>query len=148
MDELIKLLDKNLEYDGHELQDECVVIHVSSTRVDAICPYCGMASRQVHSCMTRTLKDLPIQGKKVKILLRQKKYFCKNGTCNRRTFAERFEFFEPRAAVTKRLESEIMRVSLTQSSVAASRYLRSSVADVSKSTICNLLKKGREEQCG
>ena len=145
MEELIKLLDENLHYDGYEIQGDELFIYVRAKRREAICPYCGKPSRQIHSCRTRTLKDLPVQGKKVKILLAQKKYFCKNAACARRTFAERFDFFEPQATKTKRLQTEILRVALTQSSVAASRYLRSSVAEVGKSTICNLLKKEREK---
>lgn len=142
MEELIELLDENLQYNGYEVQGVELFINVSSKRDEAICPYCGQASRQVHSHKVRTLKDLPIQGRKVKILLKQRKYFCTNEACARRTFAERFNFYEPKATTTKRLQKEILRVAITQSSVAASRYLRTSVADVSKSTICNMLKKG------
>lgn len=148
MEELMKLLDNELHYEKQELQDGYILIYISSERKIAHCPYCGSASEKVHSKTTRTLQDLPIQGKKVKLILENRKYFCKNADCNHKTFAERFEFFEPKASKTKRLQAEILRVSLTQSSVAASRYLRSSVADVGKSTICTLLKKGREKQCG
>ena len=91
------------------------------------------------------MKDLPIQGKKVKILIEQKKYFCANKICPKKTFAERFDFYDPKATTTKRLQKEILRVAMAQSSVAASRYLRTSVADVSKSTICNMLKKGAKQ---
>ena len=143
MEELIQLLDKYLRYDGYEINGKDFLIRVSSIREEAVCPHCGQTSRNIHSRKTRTLKDLPIQGKKVKILLEQRKYFCKNEDCAKKTFAERFDFFEPNATKTNRLQEEILRVALTQSSVAASRYLRNSVADVGKSTICNMLKKGR-----
>ena len=142
MEELIQEMDKNLDYERHELHRNEMRIYVRSIRETAECPYCGDSSEQVHSRQERTLKDLPMQGKKVKLLLEQKKYFCKNECCSKKTFAERFEFFAPNATKTKRLQEEILRVSLTQSSVGASQYLRNSVADVSKSTICNLLKKG------
>lgn len=142
MEELIRLLDENLHYEGHEIQGEKILIRVRSMREVATCPYCSQKSGQIHSRKVRTLKDLPIQGKKVKLLLNQKKYFCKNKMCTKSTFAERFGFFAPKATKTNRLQKEILRVALTQSSVAASQYLRSSVADVGKSTICNLLKKG------
>lgn len=142
MEELIKLLDEELEYVSHEIKGSEVHIEVKSGREAAKCPYCGQTSRQVHSCVSRRLKDLPIQGKKVILCLKQRKYFCKNEGCKYKTFAERFNFFAPKATKTQRLQQEIMRVSLAQSSVAASRYLRASVADVGKSTICNLLKKG------
>ena len=73
-----------------------------------------------------------------------KKFFCKNKDCEHKTFAETFSFFESKATKTNRLQDEILRVSLAQSSLSAERYLRNSVADVGKSTICNLLKKTRE----
>ena len=145
MKELIKLLDDNLGYISHEIQDGEINIQVRSERKEAECPYCGAISTQIHSRTKRILKDLPIQGKKVKIHLLNHKYFCSNHKCAHKTFTERFAFFEPKATRTNRLQEEILRVSLTQSSVAASRYLRASVADVGKSTICNLLKKGLEK---
>jgi len=145
MEELIKLLDEKLHYDGYEIVGGEILIRVSSIRDKAMCPYCGETSEQVHSRRERMLKDLPMCGKKVKILLEHKKYFCKNKSCANKTFAERYDFFGPKATKTKRLQSEILRIALTQSSVAASKYLRGSVADVGKSTICNLLKKGRDE---
>ena len=148
MEELIKLLDESLEYIEHEIKDNEIHIRVKSKKREATCPYCGYLSTSVHSKnKNRTLKDLPIQGKKVKLILETNKYFCKNPECDLIAFVERFSFFEPSATKTNRLQDEILRISLNQSSVAASRYLRKSVADVGKSTICNLLKKGHVK-CG
>jgi transposase len=130
MEELIKILDENLQYTGCAIKGSELQIRVNSAREKARCPQCEQISHQVHSRKIRTLKDLPIQGKKVKILLEQKKYFCKNKSCKSKTFAERFDFYEPKATKTKRLQEEILKVALTQSSVAASRYLRSSIADI------------------
>ena len=147
MNDLLKLLDKDLKYVYHEIYDNEIHITAKSKRKETKCPYCGKSSKNVHSCVERFLKDLPIQGKKVTLKLLSKKYFCKNPDCKRTTFSERFDFFEPKATKTNRLQDEILRISLTQSSVSASRYLRKSVADVGKSTICNLLKKGHVK-CG
>jgi ribosome biogenesis GTPase A len=80
-------------------------------------------------------------GKKVNIMLNRRKMFCWKPECGHKTFTEIFEFIEAKSRKTKRLQDEIMRVSLTQSSVSASKYLRRSVANVGKSTICNMLKK-------
>jgi len=148
MEELIRLLDENLHFDGYEIQGKEMFVRVSSLRKSVNCPYCGQLSGQIHSHKIRTLKDLPIQGNKVKVLLNQKKYFCKNELCNKTTFAERFGFFEQKSTKTNRLQDEILRVAVSQSSVSASKYLRCSVADVSKSTICKMLKKGRNKECG
>lgn len=135
------MLDSKLGYTYHETECERILIHGQSECESAICPYCGMASDKVHSQYERKFQDLPIQGRKVVFLLKRRKFFCQNTECTHKTFAERFEFFEGVARKTKRLQLEILRVSLTQSSISASEYLRNNVADVGKSTICNLLKK-------
>ena len=145
MDELISLLDENLRYISHEIENGSILIQAESVRTEAVCPFCGTASAKVHSRYSRKLQDLPIQGKKVRIHLENKKYFCINADCNHTTFAEQFDFYDFKATKTKRLQEEILRVALTQSSVSASKYLRNSVAEVSKSVICDLLKKEREK---
>ena len=144
MNEMVLLPDERLSYISHEKEETSITIYVQSTDEQAICPYCGETSKKVHSHYTRKLQDLPIQGNKVKLVIDNKKYFCENGDCEHKTFAEAFSFFDPKATKTKRLQEEILRISLTQSSLSAERYLRCSVANVGKSTICNLLKKTRE----
>lgn len=141
MDEFIKLLDANLDYISHELIDDTYYITVESNREKVICPYCSFVSSRVHSTYIRSFQDLPIQGKKVIVILNNRKMFCDNSSCDHKTFAESFDFLAHKAKKTKRLEDEIVRLSLNSSSVAASNILRNSVVDVSKSTICNLLKK-------
>lgn len=144
MEELIKILDENLEYKTHVIEKDDVYIYVKSRKKEAVCPYCRKESDKIHLKYERKIQDLPIQGKKVTIYLEQNNYFCHNPECRHKTFAERYLFFDAKARKTKRLQAEILRVSLNQSSVSASKYLRASVANVGKSTICNLLKKKRE----
>jgi len=67
--------------------------------------------------------------------------FCNNPNCNHTTFAERFDFISYKAKKTRRLEDEIIRLSINCSSIAASKIMGKNVVDVGKSTICNLLKK-------
>ena len=143
MNGIIMLPDERLEYISHESNDICIIINVQSNITEAVCPYCGRKSNKVHSRYLRKLQDLPIQGKKVKLVIKNKKYFCENKDCRHKTFSEPFVFFAPKATKTKRLEEEILRISLTQSSLSAEKYIKTSVATVSKSTICNLLKKMR-----
>ena len=145
INDMITLPEEHLQYISHESDGANLKIHIKSTNTEAICPYCGTASNKIHSRCTRTLQDLPIQGKKVKLLLAGRKYFCVNAQCDHKTFAEKFAFFEPNSARTKRLQKEILRVALTQSSVSASKYLRDSVANIGKSAICDMLKKEREK---
>lgn len=54
------------------------------------CPQCGELSARVHSRYTRTLADLPWQGRVVRIELKVRRFFCLAAACPRQTFAERF----------------------------------------------------------
>jgi transposase len=141
MDEIVKLLDGNLEYVIHKIIGDTIFINVVSNRDTVICPYCATPSSKVHSHYERSFQDLPIQGKKVKIILNNRKIFCNNPYCNHTTFAESFDFLKFKAKKTKRLENEIINISMNVSSLTATDFLKESIADVGKSTICNLLKK-------
>lgn len=145
MDDFIKILDKNLEYISHRIEGNTCYIEVKSNRDTAVCPYCGMISAKVHSMYDRSFQDLPISGKKVIIILHNKKLFCNNPGCAHKTFAERFDFINNNGKTTKRLKDEIIRISLYNSSVASSEIIRGSIANVGKSTICSLLKKKRSK---
>ncbi|HOQ40382.1 MAG TPA: hypothetical protein PK561_08250 [Fervidobacterium sp.] len=41
LEEIVELLDKNLEYIKHEVEDNGIVIWVRSSKKEAVCPYCG-----------------------------------------------------------------------------------------------------------
>jgi len=141
MDEIIKLLDANLEYVSHKIIGDTIFINVVSNREEVICPYCAKSSSKVHSHYERSFQDLPIQGKKVIVILSNRKMLCYNPECNHTTFAESFNFLQFKAKKTKRLENKIINISMNVSSLTATNILRNSVANVGKSTICNLLKK-------
>ena len=141
MDEFIKLLDKNLEYISHEIIEEIIYINVASNKKECICPYCGSLSSKMHSTYARSFQDLPMQDKKVTIILNNRKLFCNNKQCTHKTFAEKFDFIAFKGKKTKRLETTIINIAMNVSSLTATSLLRNSIANVGKSTICNLLKK-------
>lgn len=141
MDEFIKMLDEHLDYVSHEIAEETVIIHVESNRTEVICPYCGAGSSKKHSNYERSFQDLPIEGKKTKIILKNRKMFCLNPACTHTTFAESFDFLPPKGKKTKRLLDKIIDLSLSVSSLKAADMLRDGIADIGKSTICSLLKK-------
>ena len=141
MDELIKLLDPGLDYISHEIVGDTIFIRVASNKGEAVCPYCGHASSKKHSVYERSFQDLPIMGMKSKIIIQNRKMFCTNPECGHKTFAETFGFISPKAKKSNRLLEKIIDVSLNVSSVNAAEMLRDGIADVGKSTICNLLKK-------
>lgn len=141
MDEFVKSLDPVLNYLTHEIHEHKIVIVVESSRKEVVCPYCGKASTRVHSIYQREFQDLPLLDKQVTILLNNRKYFCDNQDCNHKTFAERFDFTTCKSRKTKRLIEKILKLSTMVSSISASQILKGDMTIVSKSTICNLLKK-------
>lgn len=141
MDEFIKLLDPGLNYLCHEMIDDTIIITVESNKVELKCPFCGYPSSKKHSVYERSFQDLPIMGKKTKIVIHNKKMLCLNPDCNHTTFAETFGFIKPKAKKSNRLLDKIVDFSLNISSINASDILKNGIADVGKSTICNLLKK-------
>ena len=80
MDELVKRIDPHFAYEWHEIEDGIMRVYVRSTRKDAQCPYCGSISKQVHSVYLRKFRDLPIQGMKVEIVIRNRKFVMKTTT--------------------------------------------------------------------
>lgn len=141
MDEFIKLLDKDLKYLNHEIIDDTIYIYIASTRSEVPCPFCGQISTKTHSTYERSFQDLPIQGKKVKMIIKNRKMFCNNQECSHTTFAERFVWLDNKSKKTQRLKDEIVHMSLNCSSTAAARFLKENTVAVGKSSICNLLKK-------
>jgi transposase len=145
LNELMKLLDGDLEYVSHETNGDVLRIFVVSSRKEAICPYCGQSSGRVHSHYERSFFDLPMQGKKVEIIILNRKLRCDNPDCPHKTFAESFDCLPFKGKRSQRLTDEIIKVALEVSSVKASKMLKKGVTDVGKSTICALLKKRRAD---
>lgn len=141
MDTLVKMLDKNLDHIENKIEGDNLYLFVTSNRTSVKCPFCGAVSTKAHSTYERSFQDLPIQDKKVIIVLTNRKMFCHNQDCSRKTFAERFEFSDYKSKKTKRLENTIREVSLNCSTVTASKTLKRSVVNVSRTTISNILKK-------
>ena len=135
---LYKELDGDLGYLDHEITKDAVIMYVASKRKLCKCPYCGCVSIRVHSRYEKSFQDLPITGKKTKVIIGNRKFFCDNPDCTFTTFAERFDFLKQNGKKTKRLIDKIVDISPNTSSVAASRTLKDGIADVGKSTICNL----------
>ena len=141
MDELVKTIDRHFEYIRHETGIGIMRIYVRSMRYAALCPYCGTESDKIHSIYIRKFRDLPIQDKKVEIVINNRKYFCSNPECSHKTFAESFECLPRMGRRSERLTKTIIETATNLSSITASKTLKHRTADVGKSTICRLLKK-------
>ncbi len=97
MDEFIKLLNPCLDYVSHEIVEDTIIIRVASNKEELYCPYCDASSAKKHSQYERSFQDLPIMGKKCRIIIQNRKMLCTNPDCSHTTFAEPFDFIGPKA---------------------------------------------------
>ena len=89
MDGFIKELNADLHHLEHEITADEVTIYVASNRRSCSCPYYGLASMRIHSRYEKNFLDLPIMGKKTKVIIENRKFFCDKQDCTFTTFAER-----------------------------------------------------------
>lgn len=103
MNNLIKLLDKNLEYINHEIIGDTIYISVNSLKEYVCCPYRCAPSIKV----TQDIKDhskFAYSRTKSNNSITNRKMFCKNDHCNNNTFSEKFNFIDNKAKKTKKLK--------------------------------------------
>ncbi|MFJ3780105.1 ISL3 family transposase [Streptomyces sp. NPDC090075] len=86
------------------------------------CPDCGHFATRVHGSYQRRLKDLPIGGPNVAILLTVRRFICKAADCSRRTFTEPFpQLTAPYARCTARLNHALENIGLALAGRAGAR---------------------------
>ena len=141
MDEFIKLLDPAYELIQYRIKENKVIFHIASTITELECPFCGSKTSKVHSIYQREIQDLPMQNRKVILLVKTRKMFCSNCKCEKKTFSECHPFVENNGKKTRRLVQNILFTSAQLSSVNAAKILKSNSIEVGKSSICSLLKK-------
>ncbi len=93
------------------LGEECLTLVVRFTTAQRPCPSCGQLSWQVHSRTRRTLGDVPVAGRRVRLSLHVRRFFCRTPTCSRRTFREQVpSLAAPRAHRTERLQATLRQI--------------------------------------
>ncbi len=66
-----------------------ITIFTAPKPSSSACPLCGVVSSWMHSHYTRTLADLPWQGRVVTVQVRARRFRCATAGCLRQVFAER-----------------------------------------------------------
>ena len=75
------------------------------------CPACSHLASQVHSRSRRTLQDLPAGGRRVRLVLQVRRFFCRYSSCPRRTFTEQAPTLAaPHAQRTCRVQAMLRQV--------------------------------------
>jgi len=72
------------------LENQVLTLVLASTQPTRCCPVCSQPSTRVPSRYTRTLADLPCQGRLVRLQIEVRRFRCVEPTCRRATFAEQW----------------------------------------------------------
>jgi len=99
---------------------EELLVRVTSNRLSSPCPGCATPSTAVHSSYRRKPMDLPCTGRRIRLLLSVRKFFCRVVSCSRKIFTERIpELLEPSSRLTTRLREAVQEIGFARLSAKA-----------------------------
>ena len=105
------------------------------------CPGCHRPSRSVHSRYRRRLADLPSFAATTTVHLQVRRFYCRNPSCPRRTFAEPLpDLVRPRARRTSRLSQAQSRIGVALGGEGGARLLAHLSMPASAATVLRLVK--------
>lgn len=94
--------------------DRMITVLAQSEMTSERCPDCAYLSSRVHSRYQRVLCDLPWNGRKVRLVLQVRRFFCLRPACPRKTFAQAIPAIAERyARRTIRLADVLLQIGLT-----------------------------------
>jgi transposase len=129
-----------LRLDSLDIQEQMITIAVTATQMEAACPGCSQTTRRVHSGYTRTVADLAWAGRRVRLQLRARRFFCPNATCTRQTFTERLPgVVAPSARRTPRLAETQREMGFALGGQAGARRLEQLGMPTSPDTLLRLV---------
>lgn len=115
--------------------DDETCIFLAGAGATASCPACGRTSQTVRSRYCRQAADLPLSGRRVRLLVRARRFSCDAVLCGQRIFAERFgDRLPPYARRTGRLEHLVHHLALALGGRPAARFAQRLMLPVSKDT--------------
>src|SRR5688500_16818980 len=99
-------------------------------------------SEAMHSHYRRTIADLPWGGHTVRLLLRVRKFFCRQPTCARRIFTERLpRLVAPYARRTARLESVLSLLAFALGGEPGARVVERLGMMTSPATLLRMIRR-------
>jgi transposase len=118
-----------------------LVVQIACRHPCAACPLCGQSSERIHGHYTRTVADLPCEGRRVILALTVRKFVCGTLTCPRKFFTERFaDLVLSYARMTNRLRDALVALGLAASAEVSERVAPSLGMIVSAPTLLRRLR--------
>lgn len=123
------------------VHEAAVVITVRSAGMAASCPSCGVEARRIHSRYIRSLADLPISGRAVRLRVAARRFRCDEARCTRRIFAERTAALTPWSRRTARLDDLAHHLGLALGGRPGAGLARRLMLPVSRDTLLRLVRR-------
>jgi transposase len=99
----------------------------------------------VHSHYQRTVRDLPISGKKVELPLNCRKFFCEQHDCPRKIFAQQaLSCLKPYSRRLERLTEQILAIGLAMGAKQGARMCSLTGLPLGASTVLRVLRRTPE----
>ncbi len=117
------------------------VITVRAGAGAAACPGCGGVARRVHSRYVRTLLDLPMGGRSVRLRVLARRLRCDAAGCERRIFVERLGALAPWARRTARLDELAHHLALALGGRPAASFATRLMLPLSNDTLLRLVRR-------
>lgn len=120
-----------------------VVVTARAETESAACPLCETVSRRVHSQYVRQVSDLPCSGRRVRLHVFTRRFFCVAQRCRRQIFAERFDetVLAERSRRTSRLECIVHHLGLALGGRPAANFAKRLMMPVSNDTLLRVVRR-------
>lgn len=131
-----------LEIKKTENKADRVEIFMKTTTQKMICPKCGKITDKKGGIHNKTVYDLPILGKQVKLNIKYRNFVCMNKNCEKKYISETiYGFVEKFNHRTRRLDDFILKIALATSAEENSRILKTAGIEISGQSVINLILK-------
>ena len=81
---------------------------VAADATEEACPGCGVFSSRVHQRVRQSVKDIPVGGTCLEVIVVKPRFVCAETACPRRTFTQATEQLPARARCTTRLKEAVV----------------------------------------
>ena len=140
--DLSPLLPPEFLFCHQQFTPDSLIIGLIATDAVGTCPRCQTPTSRVHSFYQRTLADLPMSGKRIKLQVRLRKFFCPLADCPRKVFAQScHSVCKPYARRLIRAEQQIQTIGLQAGAKPGSRLCHAIGQSVSASTVLRVIRK-------
>ena len=137
------LVPEGFSVDATDISGSETVLRVRRRFPSCACSGCGVASARIHSHYERHLSDLPMSGRKVRLVLTARRFHCDAVMCPRRIFTERFEkeIVAPWARRTGRLDHIVHCLASALGGRPAANFAQRLMVPVSNDTLLRVIRR-------